>query len=254
MKSIIKLILKASLVVSLSLALPLQTVGALPLPANDQFIQASDSNEEVKDSTKMPRLSNSRSLQASDKTRISLNRINHYSKTIYNLVKINNWKDAKSNLGLLEAAARSLKTEMGIANINLAKLDSTITALQSTIAAKSHQSMGDANEVTKLAAQLTAQLEPKIPLEVAMLDYYGRELEIWGKTENIPRLKEVAGKIGQTWQNLRPSVQLHGGSAQLQQFDDALVALVQTASSPNEYSLVAAPMLGEVDNLRKVFK
>lgn len=114
--------------------------------------------------------------------------------------------------------------------------------------------MCDANQVIVIADQLAMQLEPKMPLEVAMLDYYGRELEIWAADGNTARLKNVAGKIRETWEALRPSIQSHGGSPQLQKFDDTLIALVETASSPTEYSLLAAPVQGEVNNLRKVFQ
>ncbi|WP_231936323.1 MULTISPECIES: hypothetical protein [Fischerella] len=126
--------------------------------------------------------------------------------------------------------------------------------MQSTVAAKNHQAMCDANQVIAIADQLAMQLEPKMPLEVAMLDYYGRELEIWAADGNTARLKNVAGKIRETWEALRPSIQSHGGSPQLQKFDDTLIALVETASSPTEYSLLAAPVQGEVNNLRKVFQ
>ncbi|WP_341735943.1 MAG: hypothetical protein ACM65L_05950 [Microcoleus sp.] len=41
---------------------------------------------------------------------------------------------------------------------------------------------------------------------------------------------------------------------QVQKFDDTLVALVQTATSPTEYSLLATPLLAEVKNLQHLFQ
>ncbi|MEA5551846.1 hypothetical protein VB713_12905 [Anabaena cylindrica UHCC 0172] len=247
MKSVIKLILKASLVGTLSLSLSVQSVYASPSPISVPIIEVSDSNDDV-DGTK------AFAIVSKDEQVATLNQIGEYSKTIYNLIKTNNWAEAKNHLSLLKALSDHLKTEKGKTDVNLAKLDSSITVLQSTVAAKNHQAMCDANQVSAIADQLAMQLEPKMPLEVAMLDYYGRELEIWAADGNTARLKNVAGKIRETWEALRPSIQSHGGSPQLQKFDDTLVALVETASSPTEYSLLAAPVQGEVNNLRKVFQ
>ncbi|PLZ93595.1 hypothetical protein CEN44_02840 [Fischerella muscicola CCMEE 5323] len=248
MKPTIKLILKASLIGALSLGVSVQSVYATPSPASVPVIEVSDNNDDVNGSTK------AFAAVSKDEQAATLNQIGEYSKTIYNLIKTNNWTEAKNHLALLQAATERLKTEKGKTDANLAKLDSSITALQSTVAAKNHQAMCDANQVSAIAAQLAMELEPKMPLEVAMLDYYGRELEIWSADGNTARLKNIAGKIRQTWEALRPSVQSHGGSPQLQKFDDTLVALVETASSPTEYSLLAAPVQGEVNNLRKIFQ
>ncbi|MBF1990956.1 hypothetical protein [Fischerella thermalis] len=246
MKSVIKLILKASLVGTLSLSLSVQSVYASPSPISVP-IEVSDSNDDVNAKKVF-------AIVSKDEQVGTLNQIGEYSKTIYNLIKTNNWTEAKHHLSLLKAVSDSFKTQKGRTDVNLAKLDSSITVLQSTVAAKNHQAMCDANQVSAIAAQLAMQLEPKMPLEVAMLDYYGRELEIWAADKNTARLKNVAGKIRETWEALRPAIQSHGGSPQLLKFDDTLVALVETASSPTEYSLLAAPVQGEVNNLRKVFQ
>lgn len=248
MKPVIKLILKASLVGALSLGVSVQSVYAAPSPASILVIEVSDSNDDVNGSTK------AFAAVSKDEQAATINQIGEHSKTIYNLVKTNNWTQAKNHLALLQTAAECLKTEKGKTDAKLAKLDSSITVLQNTVAAKNHQAMYDANQVTAIAAQLAMELEPKMPLEVAMLDYYGRELEIWSADGNTARLKNVAGKIRQTWEALRPSVQSHGGSTQLQKFEDTLVSLVETASSSTEYSLLAAPVQGEVNNLMKVFQ
>jgi hypothetical protein len=247
MKPVINLILKASLVGTLSLSLSVQSVYASPSPISVPVIEVSDSNDDVN-------CTKAFAIVSKDEQVATLNQIGEYSKTIYNLIKTNNWTEAKNHLSLLKALSDHLKTEKGKTDVNLANLDSSITVLQSTVAAKNHQAMCDANQVSAIADQLAMQLEPKMPLEVAMLDYYGRELEIWAADGNTARLKNVAGKIRETWEALRPSIQSHGGSPQLQKFDDTLIALVETASSPTEYNLLAAPVQGEVNNLRKVFQ
>ena len=65
-----------------------------------------------------------------------------------------------------------------------------------------------------------------------MLDYYGRELEIWSATENIAKLKTTASEMRRTWDAVRPSILSRGGTAP-QKFD-ALVARVEAAKSPSD--------------------
>lgn len=43
--------------------------------------------------------------------------------------------------------------------------------------------MREANQATFLIAEQTAKLNLKVPVEVAKLDYYGREIEILAITE-----------------------------------------------------------------------
>ncbi|MEA5554728.1 hypothetical protein VB713_27760 [Anabaena cylindrica UHCC 0172] len=107
--------------------------------------------------------------------------------------------------------------------------------------------------MTLLAANITKEFEPKVPVEVTLLDYYGRELEIWSATGNTSQLKKTASEMRRTWNAVRPSILARGGTAQVQKFD-GLVASVEAAKSSKDYGRLATPVLDEVDNLEKVFK
>ncbi|WP_016870612.1 hypothetical protein [Fischerella muscicola] len=83
MKSVIKLILKASLVGTLSLSLSVQSVYASPSPISVP-IEVSDSNDDVNAKKVF-------AIVSKDEQVVTLNQIGEYSKTIYNLIKTNNW-------------------------------------------------------------------------------------------------------------------------------------------------------------------
>ena len=72
-----------------------------------------------------------------------------------------------------------------------------------------------------------------------MLDYYGREFEIWSASGNAAQLKTTAKEFRQTWNTLRPAVQARNSSE---------------AKAPAEYGRLATPVLNAVDNLEKVFQ
>ncbi len=55
-----------------------------------------------------------------------------------------------------------------------------------------------------------------------------------------------------TWDDLRPTVMAHNGTAEAKQFDK-LMTQAQTAKSPHEYDRAAAALLEAVDTLETVF-
>ncbi|PSM50388.1 hypothetical protein C7Y66_04350 [Chroococcidiopsis sp. CCALA 051] len=254
MKLTTKLILTASLVAALSLSVSVPISYAAPSPTSDETIEVSDRYEGDSNTTRALGSTGDRIKEVSGDRGATLNKINDYATSIYNIIKLQKWREAELYLALLQNTFQQLKNEMKISNAELAQLYSNITALRSSVAAKNHQAMCDANQMTLITAKLAKHFDPQIPIEVAMLDYYGRELEIWTATENTTKLRAVSGKIRQTWEALRPSIHSHSGSTQLENFEDTLIALVEKASSPTEYSLLATPILGEVKNLRRFFQ
>ncbi|WP_234711195.1 hypothetical protein [Nostoc punctiforme] len=171
------------------------------------------------------------------------------------MAKANDWTKATANLTSLQNAAKSLRTEIkGKNKTELVQLDAKIAALKGAVTDKNRISaMRDANQVTLISANITKEFEPKVPVEVTLLDYYGRDLEIWSITGNTSQLKTTASEMRRTWNAVRPSILARGGTTQVQKFD-GLVASVEAAKLSRDYAHLATPVLDEVDNLEKVFK
>lgn len=185
----------------------------------------------------------------------SLSKVSEEGENIYDMAKVNDWSKTSASLTSLENAAKSLHTQIqGKNKPELAQLDSRIAALKGTVTTKNRlATMQNGNQVTLIAAQITKQFEPKVPVEITLLDYYGRELEIWSATGNTGKLKVTANEMRLTWDAVRPSILAHKADVEAQKFD-ALVASVQAAKSPQEYNRLATPVLNQVDTLEKVFK
>lgn len=66
---------------------------------------------------------------------------------------------------------------------------------------------------------------------MTVLDYHGRELEIWAEAADAAKLRETASAIQDTWKRLRPRVVSRGGNAEAAAFDRERYSLSRVASS-----------------------
>lgn len=189
-----------------------------------------------------------------EKVPTSLTQIGEYGEDIYDLAKVNNWTKAKISLLNLQKAVKQLDTERNILQSEVVRLTSQVNVLERAIATKNRPAtMHNANQVTLVVAQMTKPFEPKIPTDITLLDYYGRELEIWSTPGNPTKLEKTVQDLNRTWKTVRPDILKHGGRTKAHQFDN-LVARVNTAKSPAAYSHLATPILDAVDQLEAVFK
>ncbi|MEO9124247.1 MAG: hypothetical protein ABI262_06045 [Microcoleus sp.] len=180
----------------------------------------------------------------------SLTDVGNYGETAYDMAKVSDWNKTAANLRLLQQAAGKLPSE--IKPDLTVRLNAAIADLSRSITTKNQSTaLRQANQVTLIAANMTEQFQHKVPVQVTLLDYYGREFEIWSANGNAAQLKTTSAEFNQTWQALRPTV-LARNSNEAKTFD-AIVAQTQTAKSPADYGRLATPVLNAVDNLEKVF-
>jgi hypothetical protein len=111
--------------------------------------------------------------------------------------------------------------------------------------------MRHANQITRFAALRGSEFHPKVPTEVVLLDYYGRELQVWSMAKDLGKLQTTRSDMEQTWHEVRPSVVEHGGQVTATNFDGLLKKL--EAKTPDEYMSESGAILDEVDKLEKVF-
>ena len=184
----------------------------------------------------------------------SVSEVGEVGENIYDAAKAKDWTEAIAKFNSLKDATKRLDKDSRInENPNEDQLDTAIAALNKSVSAKDQlATMREANRVTLLATNLSKPFHPSVPVQVNLLDYYGRQLEIGVMAKDMTQINATAKDISSTWNAVRPEVESHGGSAQAQKFDN-LVAQVQAAKSDNEYSLLATAVLDQVDNLEKVF-
>ncbi|MEA2166596.1 MAG: hypothetical protein QOK37_4723 [Thermoanaerobaculia bacterium] len=177
--------------------------------------------------------------------------VGHYAENLYDWGKTGDWAKAQSDLAALKTAVVNLKGTGQVTDLHGA--DELLGTIDKAVQAHDARAlMHAANDLTRAAAEISRQFHPKVPVEVTLLDYYGRELELWAEEGNAARLNETRTKLRETWDAVRPSVVAKGGSTEAAQFD-ALIAQLTKATTPKDFAASATPILDSVDVLENVF-
>lgn len=176
-----------------------------------------------------------------------------YGEDLYDEAKAGNWTKASAWMDSLDRAAKVLPKNDPRFSAEASRLAPVIDSVRQAVSQKQRAAaMKAANRVTFLSARMTDAFQPVTPVQVLLLDYYGRELEIWAAEQKSAKLAQVSVDIQDTWKALRPSVEKHQGTVAAKQ-TDSLVAQIRAAKTPSQYGKLAKPFLAEVDELEKVF-
>lgn len=184
----------------------------------------------------------------------TLSKIGEYGESVYDLAKIGDWAKVETNLTQLQDAASQYARTNSENSTQLNQLNERIERLSQAVTTRDRQAaMQNANQVTFITAGLIRHYKTNVPVDITLLDYYGRELEIGAVYNDTALLQATAQQIRQTWETVRPAIIARGGTTTAQQFD-RLVDRVSQAKSTTDYAQLAKPVLDRVDNLELVFK
>jgi hypothetical protein len=176
-----------------------------------------------------------------------------HAEDLYDQVKAGSWDKAGALVDSLDAAAKSLPPSEPRIQGDRAKLTGVIDTLRRAVTAKNKNvALEASNRATFLAAKMTDPYHPAEPSAVPLLDYYGRELEIWSAQGNKAKLASTVADLKSTWNGLRPKVEANNG-ASVAKKTDSLVTLIVAAKTPAAEAKLATPFLDVVDELEKVF-
>lgn len=183
-----------------------------------------------------------------------LESVAHHSESLYDAARANNWAAAVGQLDTLNRAAADLSAmKNGSAQLN-ASLVSQLAVCDTSVPNRDRvATLRSANEITRLAAELTRPYKPAVPVEITLLDYSGRELEVWAEMGDLAKLRAATTTMRQTWNAVRKRVEKQrSGPAAAASFE-ALVARAESAKIISDYAAVATPVLDEVDTLERLF-
>jgi hypothetical protein len=172
----------------------------------------------------------------------------------YDQAKLGNWARALDAVDSLRASADRLTPASGESTPSVTDVRASVDALARSVTAHDRPSaLREANGLTALGARLSQSYHPQVPVDVTMLDYYGRELEIWSSANDLPRLHATAAALRSSWDAVHPAVIARGGTAESAQFE-ALVQRVEVARTAAAFGATATPVLDAVDVLEAVFR
>lgn len=171
------------------------------------------------------------------------------AENIYDLSKASDWGTATAKLDTLRTVVEAsvATSTVRVDKAQIARLGQAVSARERATA------MEAANALTRDFAPASAAAA-RVPVEIVLLDYLGRELEIGAARGDagLSRIRSTVTDIRQTWSAVRANVVSRGGSAEAEAFD-RVVSRLGTARSPADYGAVATPILDEVDRLEAVF-
>lgn len=180
--------------------------------------------------------------------------LGHFAEDAYDQAKLGQWTRAQHAVDSLGAAARTLTPAQRPTAPSGADVQTSVDALARSVSAHDRAAaLRDANHLTAVGARLSDGYHPQIPADVTMLDYYGRELEIWATANDLPKLQMTSAAMRRNWDAVRPAVLARGGATESAQFE-ALVQRVEAAKTPAAYGALATPVLDAVDVLEAVFR
>ena len=112
--------------------------------------------------------------------------------------------------------------------------------------------MRNANRITLIAATVAVPFKPGVPTEVSLLNYNGRELEIWSEVKKMDKLSSIVIRMHLAWQTLMPKLIEQNGIKELRRFSD-LMGHLEAARLPEEYGRLARQVLVETDAMKSSF-
>ena len=176
------------------------------------------------------------------------------AEEIFHLSLAGNMERAGKKLDTLKKEAAALDLIQDEAKlILLPRLKRTIADLEKALAAKNHlDAMRNANRVTLIAATVAVPYRPRIPTEVSLLEYNGRELEIWSEVRKLDKLSSIVIRMHLAWQTLMPKLIEYNGDKELKRFSELMRHLEQ-ARTAEEYDRLAKQILAGTATLESIF-
>jgi len=194
------------------------------------------------------------SCSSAPKVPASLESVAHYGENLYDAARANDWAAAAAQLDTLKRGAAELPgTAKGSPDLK-SNVNSELAVIDTSLSKHDRAAtLRSANEVTRLAAELARPYGPPVPVEIALLDYSGRELELWAEAGDSTKLRAATVTMRQTWDAVRKAVEKRRAGVEAAATFDALVVRAESAKTTGDYAAVATPILDEVDKLEQLF-
>jgi hypothetical protein len=113
--------------------------------------------------------------------------------------------------------------------------------------------MADANLVTRLVADLTAEFQTAVPYEAVMLGYYGHQLEVGIAAGQPSALAQAVADLRSTWNRIEPAIEQRGHIEEARRFTDIVVQL-EGAKRPADFVAPTRAEFAEADRIVQLFR
>jgi hypothetical protein len=193
------------------------------------------------------------SIPAADRPPSALTQIGDSATMLYDAAYADDWSATGEWMQSISAASSALPPVLPQADL-VGQLQSRVRAEAQHVRAHDRiRAMDDANALTRLAAELSADFQPQVPYEVLMLGYYGRQLELGIVAARPATLTQANADLRAAWNRIEPSVERRGIPDEARRFTD-IVAQLEQARRPADFVAPTRAELAQADRIVKAFK
>lgn len=174
---------------------------------------------------------------------------------IYDLAKATKWNKVRKKLDELKKSGKTVKALKNDGNDFFPlRLRKNIDDLEQAILAKNRKdTMRFSNALTFLEIAMMGDYKPRVPTNVKLLDYCGRQMELLSEEKDMDKLSNLVVRMHLIWQNVIPQLVNEGDTKEIKNFS-AIMKRLEGATTPEEYSPLAKQVLDGVDRIEKLFK
>jgi hypothetical protein len=169
---------------------------------------------------------------------MALQQIGDSSVAVFEEALEGRWDDVAADLAGIDRRLAELPPQLPYSDV-VAEMRARIHALHDEAAARRTSSvLDDANAVSRLVTQIADGFEVAVPFEVAVLPYYGRQLEVGVLTERLADLQRTSRDLRAMWTRAERIVLRSGDTDDARRFTDIMVDL-EAARGLDDYQSLA---------------
>jgi hypothetical protein len=174
---------------------------------------------------------------------------------IYDLAKATKWNKIRKKLDELKKSEKTIRVLRNEDNDVLShRLRKNTDDLEQAILAKNRkETMRSSNAITFIEIAMIGDYKPRVPTNVRLLDYCGRQMELLSEDNDLDKLSNLVVRMHLIWQNLIPQLLNEGDTKEIKHFSEIMKRL-DRATTPEEYGPLAKQVLDGVDRIEKLFK
>ena len=183
----------------------------------------------------------------------ALQQIRESAVAVFDDTLAGKWADVSAELKGIEQRLSKLPANLPFPDV-VALLHERIRSLRQGVPA--HDTLAvldDANALTQLVTQIADGFEVTVPFEVAILPYFGRQLEIDAMSGSLNRLRQISRDLRAMWTRAEPMVLMRGDTVDARRFTDIVVDL-EAASSLSDFKRLAKMELDAAASLSRQFE
>ncbi len=182
----------------------------------------------------------------------SLSELGPAAAAVFDDARDGRWAEAQSEVDGVETLLHQLPTGLGPPDL-LQRLGRSARLLAQSVRRHDRfHAMDWANSLTRIGADLSRTFEVTEPIEVPLMAYYGRQLEIDVAAPRRDHLRQTKADLVQTWDALRPQLERRGDVDDVRRVSDLVVSIEGTGSR-EEIDRLARSEVAAIARIQKVF-